>query len=339
VLRFLSSLFASSVKLPSGVDEELINAATDRVIDGTDIRLRGFGNYRKQLRASVEIAVAHVISMIDALPEPVEISRRSYSTDTRLQAFFTSTSDLQEKVGGARGVADCCKQADDESSGRIYGVLTMDWGETSRLGTVLQGDTIQREVLQLSVNFFKHQYLEPSVSQEESRKNLKSRVFDYIVERALGKIINERSKRAELEVQRTLLNRKLAAMKAGNWGLEQMLSQDEKLHTDLHSLNAEIESVESELISLGASHEVLQRNMQIIKETLSNAEVILGLHNISITLDNMNIKVTDSSLARVNTLDLIELYDDKGEKRILLPGWYPANELPVRNRFDKPGAW
>lgn len=333
MLQFLSLLFTSSEKLPSGVDDALICAATDRVVEGTDNRLRGFGNYRKQLRDSVETAVVHVINLIDALPGPVEISRSTYSSDPRLRAFFASVNHLQEKIGGARSVRDYIKHANHESSSKIYGVLTMEWEEVNRLGTVLQNDMIQREVLQVSVNFFNHRYLEPSISLEEARLNIKKRVFDFIVERALEKIIAERSMRAELEQQQRLLKRKLEAMKAGNWGLEQMMSHEEHPNTDLAPLIAEIETVEAELTKLGASHKVLEKNIQIIKDTLSHPGKLIDMHAISMELDSMNIRADESSSARVNTLDLIEFYSGTGEKRIVLPGWYPVNELPSGRGF------
>ena len=338
MLRFLSSLFTSSENRASGIDDALIAAATDRVVEGTDKRLLGMGNYRKQLRGPVETAVSHVIHLINQLPAPVEISRSSYGVDPRLRAFFASSTHLQEKVGGAQSVREYIKHANYESSSRIYGVLTMEWEESKRLGTVLQNDMIQSEVLQVSINFFNHLYLEPSVSLEETQMNIKRRVFDNLVARALEKIIVERSMRTELEQQQRLLKRKLAAMKAGNWGLEEMFSQQEHSHAEQASLNAEIEVVESELTKLGASHKVLDRNMQIIKDTLSNSTQLLDMHNISITLDSMNIKAGESSSTKVNTLDLIEFYNEKGETRIALPGWYPANELLSRSDFTIPAG-
>ncbi len=333
MLQFLSSVFTSSEKSPSGVNDALISAATDRVVDGTDNRLRGYGNYKKQLRNPVETAVVHVINLIDALPEPVEISRSTYSSDPRLRAFFASVNHLQEKVGDAQSVRDYIKHANCEPSSKIYGALTMEWEEANRLGTVLQNDMIQREVLQVSVNFFNHRYLEPSVSLEDARLNIKKRAFDFIVERALEKIIAERSMRTELEQQQRLLKRKLAAMKAGNWGLEQMMSHEEHPNQDLASLNAEIEAVETELTKLGASHKVLERNMQIIKDTLNHPEELLDMRAISMKLDSMNIKAEETSSASVNALELIEFYSSTGERRIVLPGWYPAGELPSGRGF------
>ena len=99
-------------------------------------------------------------------------------------------------------------------------MLTMEWGESKRLGTVLQNGLIQRDVLQDAFNFSNHLYLAPSISLEETITNIKRRVFDFFVTKALEKIIAERSMRTELELQQKLLKRKLAAMKAGNWGLD-----------------------------------------------------------------------------------------------------------------------
>ncbi len=333
MFQFLSSLFTSSDKHPSEINETLISVATDRVVEGTDSRLRGYGNYRKQLRDSVETAVVYIINMIDALPLPVEISRSTFSSDPRLHAFFASFTHLQERVGGARSVSDYIKRVHYDESNRIYGLLTMEWEEINRLGTVLQGDMIQREVLQEAVNFFNHRYLGPSTSLEEAKSNVKKRIFDYMVEIALEKIIAERRMRSELKQQQMLLKRKLAMMRAGNWGLGEMLSQEENSHSDLSSLSAEIETIESELAKLGASHELLKRNMQIIKDTMSHPGKQMATRNISMKLDNMNIKVDESSSAIVNTLDLIEFYSAKGETRIVLPGWYPVNELPPMKDF------
>jgi len=99
MLHFLSFVFAAKPERSAGPDKALIERAIERVVDGTDPRLRGLGNYRKRLHTAVEKAVVHVSDMVDALPEPVEISRRTYSTDPRLRSFFCSASHLQEVIG------------------------------------------------------------------------------------------------------------------------------------------------------------------------------------------------------------------------------------------------
>jgi len=329
MFNFLSTLFSPSADRAPGVDDALFEAAMDRVIEGTDKRLKGLGSYRRHLREPVEKAIVHVIKLIDALPEPVEISRRTFSSDPRLRAFFASFNHMQEKVGAAKTVDTYLKQAPVGDHGRIFGLLSMQWMEKNRLGTVLQDDRIQREVQQVSVNFLNHNFLGPSVSLEEVVLNVKKRAFDFMIEITLERIIAARTRHTELEQQQQLLKRKLDAMKAGNWGLEEMLRPEMSGVKDFNSLQAEIKSVEEELAKMGASHEVLDRNMQIIKDTLGCPEELLATRTIKLELDSMNIKADTSTSARVHELELIEAYSGIGATRILLPGWFPVDELPA----------
>ena len=329
MFHFLNTLFSPFAARPSGAGDELIETATDRVIEGTDKRLLGLGSYRRQLREPVGKAIAHVMNLVDSLPEPVEISRRTFSSDPRLRAFFASFNHMQEKVGAAKSVEAYLEQVPLGDHSRIYGLLSMQWAEKNRLGTVLQDDHIQREVQQVSVNFLNHNFLGPSVSPEEAVLNWKKRTFDFMIEITLERIIAERARHTELEQQQLLLKRKLKTMKAGNWGLESMLRPEMSGAKDFNTLEAEIESVEKELAKMGASHEVLDRNLQIIKDTLGSPEELLATRAIQLELDSMNIKADTSTSAKAHELELIEAYSGIGATRILLPGWFPVDELPA----------
>jgi hypothetical protein len=329
MFHFLSSLFSPSAERNTGVSDALIEDAIDRVIEATDKRLQAIGGYRRQLREPVEKAVIHVINFVDTLPEPVEISRNSFSSDSRLRAMFASFNHMQEKVGGAKTVEAYLEQARGGGQDRIYGVLSVQREERKRLGTVLQDDRIQREVEQIVVNFLNHNFLGPSLSLDEARLNVKKRAFDFMIEITLERIIAVRTRHAELEQQQRLLARKLKSMKAGSWGLESMLRPEVSGVKDLNALQADIEAVEDELDQLGAGHEALGRNLQIICDTLTRPEELLALRTIQLELDSMNIKAESSTSAKVNALELIEAYSGIGAARVLLPGWFPADELPA----------
>jgi hypothetical protein len=329
MFQFLSSLFSANEKRPSGVDDELINKATDRVIAGTDKRLQALASYHKQLRAPVEKAVVHVINLVDALPEPVELSQNTYGSDPRLHAFFASFKHMQEKVGAAKTVEAYLDKVAIADDPKIFGLLSIQREEKTRLGTVMQDDHLQREVEQVVVNFINHNFLGPSVSLQEAVFNVKKHAFDFMIKIAMERIITERTRHAELEQQQHLLKRKLKAMQAGNWGFEEMLRPEASGVKDYSSLEAEIESVEQQLENMGASHQVLDRTLQIIKDTLGKPEELLALHNIQIELDSMNIRADTSTAAKTQKLELIEARSCIGATRILLPGWFPVEALPA----------
>ena len=336
MLRFLSSLFAGSQPHGKGPDEALIKAAIERVIDGTDRRLRGLGNYHKRLRAAVEIAVVHITALGDSLPEATEISRRTYGTDPRLRAFFASAEDLQTKVGGSKAVVDLLKAHSGEPPDEIFGLLSMEWEQRNVLGMDLRGDIVQRDVPQVVVNFFHHRYLAPAATESENRWQTKVRGFDFLIQQALEAIAATRSKRTELEQQRALLQRKLDAMKRGNWGLEGMLAEAEHETPDLASLEEEIEAVEGDLGKLGAKPEELEQSIQQIIEIFGNASQWLDLRRTRLSLNDMSVITADASTGSDGQLELDELFSSAaGGSRILLPGRFPRTDLPAQPDFFK----
>jgi len=335
MLHFLSSLFSTSQPDANRPDAALLKAAIERVVDGTDRRLRGLGNYEKRLRDAVASAVVHIVTLVDSLPEAAEISRRAYGTDARLRAFFSSAEDLQAKVGGSKAVVDFLRTHGAEPPEEIFGLLSMEWQQRNVLGMDLHGDIVQRDVPQVVVNFFHHRYFGPAATEAESRWQTKVRGFDYLIQKALEAIVATRSRRTELESQRGLLQRKLVAMKQGNWGLEGMLAEAEHETPDLAALEGQIEAVENELDEIGARPEELEQNVQHINDTFANAAQWLDLRKTRLGLSSMSVMTTDVATPGANQLELDELFSSAGETRVLLPGRFPRGDLPAQPDFLK----
>jgi hypothetical protein len=333
MLQFLSSVFAESRERRAGPDRDLIERAIERVVDGTDPRLRGLTKYRKRLRPAVEIAVVHVLGMVDDLPEPAEISRRAYSADPCLRAFFVSSSHLLEVIGNSRAIRDYVGNAVDTLPDEIFGVLAMEWQEKKVLGMELVGDTVQRDVPQVTVNFFNHRYVGPSGSETETRRQVEIRIFDYLIEQALGRIVAARSKQTELKQQQRLLKRKLDTMKTGDWGLKPMFGKTETSEPDHVALESKIKAIEGQLFELGAGPRSLEACCEHIDETLGRPSDWVAQRKINLNVDDMLIKVDVASTRRANQLELTELFSCTGERRVVMPGRFPRQELPEQPDF------
>lgn len=333
MLHFLSSLFSSTAQPAGGPDPALIEAATERAIEGTDPRLRALRHYRKRLREPVTQAVRHITELVDSLPEPVEISRRNFSTDPRLRAFFVSPDHLQEVLGGIRSITGYLQGHPGPRPDTIFGLLSMEWKQRTTLGIEQQGELTRRDVPQVAVRFFNHRFAGPSGSRDETRRELGKRAFDYLVKMALEGMLAVRSKRRELQREQQLLARKLGAMQAGDWGLETLLSQTEPVPADLESLEAQIDAVETELLELGADTESLEHSLDQLAGVLEAAEQQLSRRRLSLRLNHMGIRVEETSGQPSNLLELTELFSSSGEQRIILPGCFPRNELPERPDF------
>jgi len=132
-----------------------------------------------------------------------------------------------------------------------------------------------------------------------------------------------------------LLDIKLAAMKAGGWGLETMLSPGEEPAQDPGRLTAKIDAVESELLALGAASGGLERNLEQLAEVLAQPAHWLHRDEVSLHLNAMGIKSDASPGGPVNDLQLIGLFSASGERRIVLPVRLLRSELPERPDFFK----
>jgi len=333
MLRFLSSLFTTTAER-EGPDEALIEKATERVVAGTDRRLCAVAQYQKRLRTPVEQAVIHVISLVDALPPPIEIGPRAFGEDARLRAIFVSTDHLRDVFGGFKAVRDYLADWAGPLPEEIFGLLTMAREERNVFGMELDGDTLRRDVMQVAVNFFNHRYLGPTGTELDTRRELKKRAFDFLIEKALERIACERSKRRELDRQRHLLKQKLDAMKAGNWGLGAMLTDLERQRPDLAALEAEIETIGVELGQFRTDHLGLEESLACVVDTLSHPADWLAGREISLRLDSKGIKIPDSSTAPCKEIALTEIFSGTGERRIVLLGRIARTDIP-----EPPDFW
>ncbi|MDV6343910.1 hypothetical protein [Nitrosomonas sp. Is37] len=328
MLRFLSSLFTGTSEQKKGLPEDLIEKAIERTVDGTDRRIRAIGQYRKRLHQPVELTIDHVISTVDALPAPIEISPRAFGQDSCLRAFFVSTDHLREVFGNFKTVRDYLTDLNGPLPEQIFGLLSMVMEERKVFGVELVGETLRREVMQVTVNFSNHRYLGPTSTELDTRRELKKRAFDFLIEKALERIAGERSKRRELDRQWYLLQQKLNTMKAGNWGLDPMLTDHEQQHPDLAALEAEIEVIERELGQFHTDNLGLEESLASVIDTLSHPATWLASREIRLRLDSMGIKIEDSSTVPSKEIVLTEIFSGTGERRIVLLGHIARTDIP-----------
>ena len=334
MLNFISSLFSSEEERGGGLDKRIIDAAIERAVDGTDQRLRGFGDYRKRLRASVETAVAYVMDFVDTLPEPVEISPGTYNSDARLRTFFASADRMREVFGCFTAVDAYLQNKQGLKPERVYGLLMMEWQEKRVLGMELQNEIVRRDVLQVTYNFFNHVFIGPTDDEEETRWELKKRAFDFMVEQALERIVIAQEKRGQLKEQKRLLEQKLEMMKAGDWGFRALQAGSDHPSPDhLAPLEKDIDTIESSLQGLSADSGSIEGNFDHINETLGNPAACLSKRDLSITLDDMLVKRDPNAGGRVNQLDLLEFYSANGERWVALNGWIVTSDLPRKKDF------
>ena len=73
VLRFINSLLSVEREPSSRFDKAMIQATIERVVDGTDPRLRAVRHYRRKLRLPVERMIEYVMAQIAVIADEVAL--------------------------------------------------------------------------------------------------------------------------------------------------------------------------------------------------------------------------------------------------------------------------
>lgn len=330
MLSFLQSIFRSSTA-GRGAEDRLIEAGIERLIDGTDPRLRAAAGYRKVLRPPVARSIEHVIALVDTLPTPVEISAARFATDPLLRAFFVSAEHLRETISYSEDLQKFLQDPPPLPEGTIHCLLTLDRVRKGVLGMQVQGDAVRKDVAQVVINFTQHRLVGLAPDEAEMRWELKKRAFDHLIQCALEALTARRATGERLTRQRRLLTKKLTAMQAGDWGINSMLQPSDPAAASFETLQRQLTDIEQELADLPLDPTTLDGQLATLVEALGHPEQHLHLEHTSLTLDPMGVLLEGAAAAGVTPLQLTEIVSGE-RRRIALPGYIVrADLLPPRD--------
>lgn len=337
VLRLLQSLFSIAPSPAGKFDPDLIRAAIERVVDGTDPRLRMARQYRKKLWSAVEHSIEYVIDLVDQMAPAVEIGRHSFTTDPRLRACFASPRHLQETLSFGPDLRQYRQRLNDALPPELYAVLRMERTEKTILGVALDGHMIRRDVPQTIVNFDQHQIAFLAGSETKTRREIKKRAFDHLVEAALESLLEVRSQKQQLEQQRRhLLQKKTKLLKGANVALEPLLDSRLAGLSNQVAIDRRLREIEIELGQLRADSATVDDHLARVVAILREPEQHLRRNLVSLTLDHMNTLVAPGSSYNANTLNFDEIqFSPKRRITTLIIRFPSADVLPQPDFFDE----
>ena len=327
MLKLLHSIFGGREER-GRYPASLIASATERVVEGTDPRLRALPGLTRRLHDPIVQAIDHVIGLVEEIPGFLEVDAAAHGADPRLGALFASADSMFDILGRDQALREFLDSTEGRGAQRVIGLLMAERVERNVLGMDLVGDQIRRDVAQVVVSFVAHRLLEPNVSEKEGRRQLMRRAFDFLLTQALNRISEVKLERADLTRQRDLLRRKLSALEEGGWSFKPLDPQ----HPDQATLMAELDDVTAQLESLGPDQEVLEAHLGIVIEVLANPGQHLWIEPITLYLDAMNI-VRDPEHAAARRLDFQEFRGGRGQRAVTLPISIQPALLPAREDF------
>ena len=325
MFRLFHFLFDRAPGDASPYPEHLVELAIEHAVDGTDPRLRTLPGYQRRLRPAVLKAVDQVVALVQELPPFAPLNPSDYGANPELSALFASAEHVREMLRDDTSLAELVAAPESSGADSLYGLLAAELRERRVLGMELQGDILQREVVQTSVSFSGQRLVDPALTEEVLRKRLRRRAFDHLLALALQHIGENRESRADLQRQRDLLQRRLRTLESGQWGFQ---GPQAGPPPTLDRLEADLARIETELHEVGSGAEVLESNLEEVVEVLGDAPKQLYANSRHLILDRMGI-VREHPEGNSLDIRLMELHSANGRSLVVLPVTISRRELPA----------
>ncbi len=321
MLRLFHSIFGDA----PGTDhypESLVREATERAVDGTDPWLRGLSGYRRKLRPAVLHAIDHVVSLVEQLEPPLELSLTGYDRDPQLRLFFYSAGQLAGVLESDPALAEFRREA-AHTGQAAWALMTMDCEQRHSFGVALFGDTLVRDVPQVTVGMANHRLVDPTANLAETRRLLKRRAFDHLLSLALARIAATRDVRQDMLNHRTLLQSKLDCLQRADWGFS---DPSRAVPLPAAELQGELADIERQLLELGGDDRYIEKNLEILAGILADAEHQLWSEPVVLIVDRMGIKRAAAG-DDAPELHLQELHNAAGRRLIARLVKVPATDF------------
>lgn len=333
MFKLLQSIFTETPETSSKYGDELIEKATERVVDGTDPRLRAVSGYRKQLRSAVIKAVDYTMELVDGLPPPITLSRKQFSSDDCIRAFFVSPEHITEFLTQSQILQDYKNNRKGLDPECLYALLSVKRVERRVLGMELEGSITRRDVAQISVSFSNHRLSCPMETESDSLFEIKKDVFDFFIKQALTNIVVARDEQQKEKGQRAILSSKLRTLEAASWGIDAVLRGEGEKAVNVDRTETSIKNIEDELKKVETPPLTLDHYLRLIIDSLNGARDHLWKTAITIKLDRMGIKVEKETAEAPITLNLEEYESSENRSAIVLPVCIPFDEIPDSKDF------
>jgi hypothetical protein len=277
MLKLLRAIFGAPHSASEREHDRLVQAAIDKVVEGTDPRFAAIGGYRKKLREPVERSIEYVRGMTRTFREPLEVSRRAFASSHQVHAFFSSVGQLQEAFSLSQPVREFLATPDGRRLEHFYAGLAMQRDEKRVFTPQLVGEQVQHDVARTAVNFTEHRIVIPASTTEALHREFMERAFFTLVECALRRLAAVGVRKHELERARALLRAKRRALDSRALGMGPLASGVHASAQSVPAIEAELLATERELQSIAVSAGTLEGQLDRVVEVLSHPQQHVSL--------------------------------------------------------------
>ena len=270
-------------------DGARLAAAIDKVVQGTDPRIKLAKGYRRRLEPAVARALEHAADVARSLPAALDLAPARWASEPVLRAMFARAEDIPGLISTSPSLREYARQNAHSGVDPVYCILTATLRERTVLAHALEGEILRADVAQRTVAFAEPRIVAGAASEEEFRRALEDWCLEQMVLAALERIAGMRARRERLQAQRELLRARLRMLQRAGAGLGGVLASQEAPAEDAEHLREQLERNDRALEEAGAGIRTLDAYLERVAEVLAHPEQVVSRREVNLTLDAMNV--------------------------------------------------
>lgn len=316
--------------------EAELDAQVERVVKGTEPRLRMVSGYLRKLRAPVGTTLDYCEQLVSMLPAPVELSGSAWRTDPALNAFFASVDRMRQVFSASPELRAFFASPAGAHAEVGYALLSMDRSEKNVLGSKLVGDMVRKDVRQVVVTFSDHLIVRPAESEDALREELADRAFEVILTQSLEQLAGHQARRDDLQEQQRMMEMKLRVLERQAKGLDSLVGDGESHAAEIRELKAKLDQNREALGEAVAGMQTLDDYLAQVAGVFSEPDAHLRLELCTFHLDSMNRKLEGRDTEKGTEVTFTEGVASNGLRRVIMPvSFHRADLLPQEDLLAK----
>ena len=272
---------------PAAGSDPLLGKALDRTVEVVEPKLALARDWRNRLAPGVAAAIEIARAGAQSLQQVHDLSAANWGSDPLLRAAFANAESITQVLGRMRDLQRFLRAS--PAAPEAYAVLGMAFETRRVLGSALVGDQVRSEVERTRAEFGDHRIRIVADSVEAMRQATGLQVFNELLLGATRALAQADERRKELNVERAMLHARLRMLERQEGAL---LDDGGEQATDPHAERAEmqrrLDEVNAAMAGYGGGTEGLDRQLEIVRDTLLSARELIRFETRRLRLDAMN---------------------------------------------------
>lgn len=332
-MSFLDWLFGAR---PCCGNDEQLAAAVERVIEGTDPRLKAVGNVRQRLSPAVAEVLHFTHELAGRLPSCIEMTAENWHREPLLRAFFVRPNDIAETLSRSQDLRDFLGSPAAPALDHVHCAVAATRTERKVLGPAMENGILRQDVARKTVSFSDFRMVGFSATEDALRRQIEEIVLEELVLVALRKITERKEQGVALLAYQQLLKARLRLLEQSGAGLNAALASEQRPERDLQQLRHELAKNEAELGAIKSGSVGLSGTIEATISALQGAEAIIQPNQLALRLNAMNFIASESD-EDASTIRLIEVstINPDRPRRVAFLARFPRQSVIVKHAdFD-----